>query len=119
MDNICTAVELPYPPTVNTYWRHWRGRTVISPLGRRYKQEVGRIFADLEVDPTEGRVSISALVMPPDRRKRDIDNIAKALLDALVNHVYFDDCQIVRLYLERGEKIDGGKIILTATEVKQ
>jgi len=31
----------------------------------------------------------------------DLDNLAKALLDALKGHVFFDDCQIARLLCER------------------
>lgn len=31
----------------------------------------------------------------------DLDNLAKALLDALKGHVFFDDAQIARLYCER------------------
>jgi Holliday junction resolvase RusA-like endonuclease len=31
----------------------------------------------------------------------DLDNLAKALLDALKGHVFFDDSQIARLLCER------------------
>jgi crossover junction endodeoxyribonuclease RusA len=31
----------------------------------------------------------------------DLDNLAKALLDALKGHVFFDDCQIARLLCAR------------------
>lgn len=44
----------------------------------------------------------------------DLDNLAKALLDALKGHVFFDDAQIARLLCERmpGER---DRIVLKAT----
>jgi crossover junction endodeoxyribonuclease RusA len=48
---------------------------------------------------------------PPDLRKRDIDNICKAVLDALgCAGVYDDDCQIDRLLLLRGTKRKNGLV---------
>lgn len=43
----------------------------------------------------------------------DLDNLAKALLDALKGHVFFDDSQIARLLCERapGER---DRIVVTA-----
>jgi Holliday junction resolvase RusA-like endonuclease len=34
-------VELPFPPSVNHYWRMWRGRMVISTEGRAYRERIG------------------------------------------------------------------------------
>ena len=52
-------------------------------------------------------------VYPPDRRRRDIDNVQKALLDALEHgRAYRDDSQIVRLAIERREPIRGGRTIV-------
>ena len=43
----------------------------------------------------------------------DLDNLAKALLDAIKGHVFFDDAQVARLLCERvvGE---GDRIVLRA-----
>ena len=30
-------LELPYPPSVNTYWRSVAGRVLISKAGRMYR----------------------------------------------------------------------------------
>jgi hypothetical protein len=45
----------------------------------------------------------------------DLDNLAKALLDALKGHVFFDDVQIARLLCERraGEQ---DRIVVRATQ---
>ena len=33
-------ITLPWPPTVNTYWRNFNGRTIISAKGREYRKAV-------------------------------------------------------------------------------
>ena len=44
-------IELPYPPTLNHYWRMWRGRMVISQEGRTYRSTVAGILRKLGVQP--------------------------------------------------------------------
>lgn len=75
-------IALPYPPSVNHYWRHTRrGRHYISERGRNYKAEVGRICR--EFAPFKGAVQVQLWVFYPDKRKRDPDNLHKALWDAV------------------------------------
>ena len=51
-----------------------------------------------------GTVGLSADCHPPDRRRRDLDNIPKALQDAIVHAgVLDDDSQIRLLHLEMKE----------------
>jgi len=48
---------------------------------------------------------------PPDRRRRDLDNIQKPVLDALEHAgVYEDDSQVDLLITRRGPVSDGGSI---------
>ena len=95
-------LDLPYPPSVNTYWRNWRGRMVISKAGRAYQDAVLKALRGRTYGIINKPVSILILVNPPDRRKRDIDNIQKALFDALTKaRVWKDDSQIERLYVDR------------------
>jgi crossover junction endodeoxyribonuclease RusA len=61
-------------------------------------------------------VSIDAY--PPDRKRRDIDNVLKALLDALrAAGVYDDDEQVDYLLIRRMNVIKGGRIIVTVKEI--
>ena len=53
-----------------------------------------------------------------DRRRRDIDNIAKALLDALQHGgVYIDDSQIVDLRIKKADPVEGGSTLVQIIEV--
>lgn len=110
-------VELPYPPSINHYWRRVGPRTLISREGRRFRQSVMAILADMGVEPMAGPLEVDVEVFPPDNRRRDVDNVQKALLDALEHGgAYGDDSQIVRLAIEKGEPVEGGKTIVRIRE---
>lgn len=104
---------LPYPPSINHYWRRVGPRTLISREGRRFRERVTAILAELRVQPLTGRLAVRVEVYPPDNRRRDIDNVQKALLDAMQHGgAYADDSQIVRLTIEKCEPVEGGRTIV-------
>ena len=109
--------ELPYPPSINHYWRRIGPRTLISREGRRFRESVIAILAAMSIEPMLGPLEVEVEVFPPDGRRRDVDNVQKALLDALEHGgAYGDDSQIVRLAIEKGEPVDGGKTIVRIRE---
>jgi crossover junction endodeoxyribonuclease RusA len=111
-------VELPYPPSINHYWRRVGHRTLISREGRRFRARVLAILAALRVEPMTGPLHVEVDLHPPDRRRRDIDNVQKALLDALQHGgAYADDGQIDRLVLTRCECAEGGKTVVRIREI--
>ena len=106
-------LELPYPPSINHYWRRVGTRTLISREGRRFRERVVAILAALRIHPLVGNLAVHVEVFPPDRRRRDIDNVQKALLDALEHGgAYADDSQIVKLTIEKGDPVEGGKTLV-------
>ena len=96
---------LPWPPSVNRIWRSVGGRVLLSAEGRTYRQAVA--VAVLEQhgpgDPLTGRLSMAIEAYPPDRRRRDLDNLLKAILDSLEHAgiVYCNDAQIDHLSIHR------------------
>ena len=109
---------LPWPPTVNTYWRNIKGRTIISERGRKYRLEVLAQLAGAE--PMMGRLAIKIAANPPDKRKRDLDNILKALLDSLTfAHVIEDDSQFDFISIARRDVIKDGAVQITITQLEQ
>lgn len=106
-------IELPFPPSLNHYWRRVGARTLISRRGRAFRQAVCSILAAHGTRPLHGPLEIVIDVHPPDRRRRDIDNLQKALLDALAHGgAYHDDSQIVHLDVWRRQPLRGGKMVV-------
>ncbi len=104
-------LELPYPPSVNHLWRRCGGRTVLSRQGREYRRDVRLTILRLRLQPIEGPLAVSIDVFPPDRRRRDLDNTLKCLLDALeYGGIYRDDSQIDYLTIGRCDRVPGGKV---------
>lgn len=111
------VLELPYPPSVNSYYRSPRtgplaGRTLISQKGRDYRKAASQaVLQHKDRKAPLGRLSVGVVLYAPDRRKRDIDNPIKSLLDALTHAgVIEDDSLIDKLAIERGSVTKGGLV---------
>jgi len=118
-----TTITLPWPPSVNGYWRAIpRGRGVVQILSedaRDFRADVARIVT---IDRANGealrfgdaRLKVTVTLHPPTRRAFDIDNFGgKAILDALTKaHVWTDDCQVDQLHIYRGPVVKGGSAVI-------
>lgn len=96
-------IELPWPPSVNAYWRTPKGagRPIISERGREYRTRVIDLIYQARLPKLTGELRCEIEAFPPDRRKHDLDNLLKATLDALAHGgLYADDSQIKRLVIE-------------------
>jgi len=106
-------LELPYPPTINHYYGMSGKFKYIKPKGKAFRREVASVCILKNVQPIEGPVEIKIAIYPPDRRKRDIDNVLKALLDALEKGgAYRNDSQITKLVIEKLEVQKGGTCLV-------
>ena len=106
-------LELPYPPSVNHYFRMVGRRVLISREGRAFRTRVCSTLAALGVRPFDGPLAVQIEIYPPDNRRRDVDNTLKSLLDALQHGgAYYDDSQIVRLAIEKRQPVEGGRTIV-------
>jgi crossover junction endodeoxyribonuclease RusA len=113
------VLELPWPKTINhLYGQARNGRRFIRPEGVKFRQAVREIVAEMGVKTMEGRVSVFIAAFPPDKRRRDLDNVLKQLGDSLTHAgVYLDDCQIDDLRIIRQKVIKGGKLSVVITEL--
>jgi len=96
-------LTLPWPPTVNTYYRSTGGTVLISEKGRLYRKAVAdQVLIQRGAKLFSGRLDVVIHAFPPDKRKRDLDNILKALFDSLTKAgVWLDDSQIDRFSVQR------------------
>lgn len=102
-------IILPYPPSVNHYWYRNGARTFLGKKGKLFRLEVIKLCKDFLT--IEEKVSVEIFLFPPDRRKRDIDNVVKPTLDALEHaQVFIDDYQVDKLSVSRRQVIKGGKL---------
>jgi len=110
--------ELPWPPSVNHYYRRVGARTLISRAGREFRRRVARILAARRIPSAVGRLAVTVEVYPPDRRRRDIDNLLKAVLDACQHGGAFpDDSRIVWLLIHRTRAVPGGRVVVTIRDL--
>ena len=89
-------LALPYPPSVNSMYRTFRGRMLISKKGREW-MKLAVHEAKLQANGwfVTGACSIAIKAYVPDNRRRDIDNISKGLFDSLTHAgIWNDDCQV-------------------------
>jgi crossover junction endodeoxyribonuclease RusA len=102
-------ITLPWPPTVNTYWRNFNGRTIISAKGREYRQAVAdQVLIQRVAKHVDYAVKVEIKAYRPDRRRRDLDNLLKALLDSLTHSgVMQDDALIEDLRVYWADEIGG------------
>lgn len=102
-------LTLPWPPSVNTYWRNFDGRMIISARGREYRETVGdQMTLQKMVKHFKGQLKVEIEAFRPDKRRRDLDNLLKATFDGLAHAgVYEDDSQIVDLHIYWAKDIGG------------
>lgn len=90
-------IELPYPPSVNHYYRHVGSKVLISAAGRAYRQAVTTKMKCEKVQMFQGDVELIIDAYPPDNRRRDADNLEKCLFDSLIaGGLAVDDCRFKR-----------------------
>lgn len=110
---------LPFPPSVNSYWRQFQGRTLISKKGREYRLAVAeQVLIQKGAKHYSGKVKLTIEAWRPDDRRRDLDNLLKAPLDALTHAgVYDDDHLIVDLRIYWADE-KGGMLKVKIEEIK-
>ena len=110
---------IPWPPTINDYYK-------MTQSGQRYLDKKVRKFREAcakavhEQAPgllLTDRLFVEAYMFVPDRRRRDLDNYNKGLLDGLTESgLWADDELIDQLHMYRGEVVKGGIVRIEISE---
>ena len=114
-------INLPWPPSVNGMYR-------MGKRGGIYKTKKAADYSTLVrwklrhkgfETFDEARLHINILALPPDKRKRDLDNILKSLLDSLQGILFRDDSQIDKITITRGPVESKGKLFVELFEASE
>ena len=115
-------IDLPYPPSANSYYRHptkgaLAGRHLISAEGRKYRLKIMEMVRPLNTH-MPGRLAVTLTCHMPDRRRRDLGNVEKALCDALTHAgLWYDDSQIDDLRIIRAPVVAGGRVTVRVEQI--
>ena len=112
-------LELPFPPTVNSYYSKTQRGIYISKKGRAFRDLCAECCVEQNAYGIyiSERLYLDVILYPPDNRTRDLDNYMKALLDSLtIAKVWVDDEQIDGLNIMRGKVVTGGRCVLRISE---
>ena len=103
------------PPTVNHYWLQRGLRRFLTKRATAFRRDIKDHCKGHRLD---GALSVRIDYHPPDRRKRDIDNIIKPILDALQHaHLFEDDYQVQKITAIRKSKVvEGGLVLIKVLE---
>ncbi len=107
------SFTMPYPPSVNAMWRAFKSRVILSKRGREYRKLAVESLAEQGVkgELICSNISMVITLNPPTLRRYDIDNYCKGVLDALTYaDFWFDDEQVHKLKIIKGEKVKGGRV---------
>ena len=113
------VVVLPWPPSVNRYWRRRGARYFVSQEGQEFRSKTQFLCLKAKgtFKPTD-RLAMTIDAFPPDKRRRDLDNIFKGILDSLQHaEVYKDDNQIDELSIFRKSPLLG-EVVVTISVIQ-
>lgn len=110
-------LSMPYPPSANRLWRAVAGRNIKSAEYRSWMDRAGWEVRSQRPRGIVGRYVLTVTASAPDRRARDIDNLAKPISDCLVQcGVIGDDSSAKRIVLEWSDAIVKGGAITVHIE---
>ena len=117
-------ISLPFPPSVNRLWRAKKGGGVYRSQEYVYwsKAAAWEIAVQVKTRSIQGKYKLTIEAVAPDKRRRDLDNLIKALSDSLVSANVVESDHLCRelnmKWVETGppiriviEGVEGGKEI--------
>ena len=117
MANKIYSYHLPTPPSVNALWRISGRRMYRS---KKYMEWIGECALELDLANRPNisyPFNIEIIVGRPSRRRMDIDNRAKAVMDVLQHcEIISDDCLANRITMMWSNDIKGCDVTIWPAE---
>jgi crossover junction endodeoxyribonuclease RusA len=106
------TIEHVKPVTINSYYKKFKNRLIISKEGVEYKDA---ILAKLPHDSAlqlRGAVKLDLEFHFTDRRVHDLDNLFKPIIDILKNKLFEDDKEIYEIHSRKKLQQECYRIII-------
>jgi crossover junction endodeoxyribonuclease RusA len=112
------TVDLPYPPSVNSLYFNLPGGggRAKTLRYREWKKEAAWLISIARKGERLGAYGLTVLAGRPDKRRRDLGNLLKAIEDALVEGGAIEDdseCQCIEMSWQPG--ITGVRVTVLPT----
>ena len=116
------TLTLPHPISANRYWRHFRGRTVVSKEAKDYQAAVRQTAIEQGIRQAhQGAITLWVSYHPRKPKKwrggpcrsLDLSNVLKVAEDALNGIAWEDDSQAVSIHLAKGVPVEGGQLVVS------
>lgn len=119
-------IKIAWPPSVNHVWRKTpAGRIYLTREARMFRADVmsrvavARCHGVLPKTALAGNLAVAMELYPPDRRRRDVDNYSKAVLDAMTHaRLWRDDSQVKQQTVAVCAPKPGGQVVLTISALE-
>lgn len=107
-------INLPWPPAILSPNRrdHWAKKSTVR---KKYKQDCGWVAKTVRPNFPEGEIKLSIRFYPPDKRRRDMDNMLASLksgLDGIAETWGVNDSRF-RLELSIGPPVKNGSVVIS------
>lgn len=90
------------PPSVNACFRTTkRGGIYRSKKYREFLLTIDQFFETVKYEMLEGDIILNVEFECKSKRKRDLDNLLKALIDSLEGRLFENDSQIVEIHAKK------------------
>jgi crossover junction endodeoxyribonuclease RusA len=109
------TLYLPFPPSINDYYGNRGHVKYVKKKGKEFRNTLREEIRQQllgELEPLSQPLKVTVTLYMPDRRRRDLDNYMKALLDACSPDekecwpgIWEDDSLIDQLLIYRGEVV--------------
>lgn len=117
------TVKLPWVPSVNRMHSIGKGRPYRTKNTKEWIEKVQDLLGQPPENPVfpDERVYFTMEIYPPDKRRRDIDNLVKPCQDRFEGHWFTNDNQIDLLLVERKQQDEAkeGYVIITCGVINE
>lgn len=108
-----THLNLPFPPSTNSLFKNRRGGRCKTARYLKWLADAEEMLSRQRTNKHTGNVAINIFAKKPDKRRRDLDNLAKGVCDFLVTHkIIADDSLIQFLSMKWVENPAGAYVII-------